>query len=165
MKMTEDKIIDFISRRPIIFNGKIHQIIAHSVRRYIATRLAAVRRPCMRETNSPAGMNRGIQTLGEATSEQSAQHTERPWQPPHSIAMLEQKPLAIHLRDHYAVVHPEPYLARQIIENPDVMIALEPHYLDTVVSKTRQLTEKPDITARHHVAILPPIVKYISKKV
>ena len=56
-------------------------------------------------------------------------------------------------------------LFRQIVKNPDVVIAFEPYNFGSLIGKLCQRSEEAYIAAWHHRAVFVPIIQYVAEKV
>ena len=57
--------------------------------------------------------------------------------------MRKEEPTATNIFHLDTVHHSYAYLVTQIVEQPDIVVAYEPVYLDTGIGKLRKRTEKP----------------------
>ena len=133
MQVSIDKIVDFgvlscIFRRELLHCGN------SLLRRLHAIATAAVARPAVGEGNGPPRVHGSKEPLAKLVAEDAANERKRPLMPPHSIAVGEEETLAHDLALHTAINHLHANLARQVVENPYIVVANEPVQLHSGIA-------------------------------
>lgn len=75
------------------------------------------------------------------------------------------KIFSVDVAHHVAVDDFHAYLVAEVVKEPDVVIAYEPHNIYAHVRHVRQLAEKADVSSWHNGSILKPIVEDVAKQV
>lgn len=118
--------------------------------------------PGIGKRNSPSGMNCRIEELTYFRSEHRADETETPWMIPNPIAMCHKNFLSVDFFHYTSIYHPHSKLIWNIVENPNVMVANEPCYLDAEIRELSEFSKKAHKTPWNHKAIFIPIVEDIT---
>ena len=84
---------------------------------------------------------------------------------PYSIAMSHEYFLSENLINERTINNTDTKFVGNIIENPNVVVAYKPGYLDAGIGKFGKFAEEAHKTARHDIAIFIPIIENITKQI
>lgn len=79
--------------------------------------------------------------------------------------MRQQELLSHYLKLRASFENLETNLGGEIVEKPHVVIAGEPAYFHSTVGEFGEFSEEPDVSTRHHILVLIPIVENIAKQI
>ena len=126
--------------------------------------LARMPAPIIGKGHCPARMNGGKHFLTYFTSEESSKHPEGRFQASYTVTVRHQELMTVQILDRITVNNLDAEFRRQVIINPDVMVADKPDYPYATVGKFRELTEETHETARYDVSVFIPVIKYITQQ-
>lgn len=87
---------------------------------------AAVTRPSVGESNCPAGVDSGVEALGNAVAEQTAHQSVGSTWFADAVAVFEQECVGVDLAVEDSIVDGDSDFVFEVVEEPDVVVAFEP---------------------------------------
>ena len=150
-----------------ILLGKNDEVFASLAKiiRELTARKTAMARPAMSKSSSPIGMDEAIEFLADPASEKTCHQLVCLSVFAYAIAMSEIELLALQLGHQRLMMHDGTCLLRDIVEDPDIVIAREPMHLDATVGHLAYLAKETGEATRHDMLVFEPIVDDIAKQI
>jgi hypothetical protein len=103
--------------------------------------------------------------LAELISKNCSDKLKRRLQLPYPITMSKEEFLAVDIFDTITIHYLHTQFIGDVVIDPDIMVTDKPNNANAAIGKFGKFSEETNITARHDIAILIPIVENIAKKI